>query len=332
MEQKYIYKHPIYSILKDPGYPIMETATAFAPTNIALIKYWGKRNSFYNLPFTSSISISLRNKGTLTTISLSNDGKDKYYLDKKFMHKEHPFSQRIFKFLNGIRPKKLGFIIHTQNNFPSNVGLASSASGFCALVLALNKLFNWKMSYIDLSRLSRIGSGSACRSLWNGFVKWQSGKDFQGKDSYGIQLNISWKEFRIGIPFINKKKKIISSRIGMNHTVKTSKDFFLWIKYTKKYLRIFEKSLYEKNFQNIGYITESHSLYMHTIIENSIPPIYYRTIETLKIQKKVYNLRKNGISVFFTQDAGPNIILIFLNDIEKIIQKKFPGINIINPF
>jgi diphosphomevalonate decarboxylase len=177
--------------------PLNAEGEAFAPINIALAKYWGKRDLVLNLPVTASLSITLPQKGSHTRIALSEEPQDRVSLNGQTLPAQHQFSQKITDFLNLFRfEKSYYYQIDTQSNIPIAAGLASSASGFAALVQALNALYGWQLSKTDLSILSRLGSGSACRSLWSGFVEWQCGSDILGLDSYGHPLNQPWPALR----------------------------------------------------------------------------------------------------------------------------------------
>ncbi|ETZ04929.1 diphosphomevalonate decarboxylase [Holospora undulata HU1] len=158
-----------------------------APINIALCKYWGKRNKELNLPQTSSISIALPYY-TTTTISIAQD-KDRIFLNGKEVSLDSEFGRRTIDFLNLIRQNKNIFLkIETNNDLPTSAGLASSASGFAAFVIALNDIFNWNLTNEKLSILARMGSGSAARSIPPGFVYWQAGKKADGTDSYATEM------------------------------------------------------------------------------------------------------------------------------------------------
>jgi diphosphomevalonate decarboxylase len=148
---------------------------AFAPSNIALCKYWGKRDEELNLPVTASLSISLGRLGSTTKLSLRPDS-DVVRLDKKELAPDSPFARRIGAFLDLFRRDAgMYFEVEAVNTIPTAAGFASSASGFAALVTALDELFGWELDKRELSILARLGSGSACRSLHHGFVEWRAG-------------------------------------------------------------------------------------------------------------------------------------------------------------
>ncbi|MDZ4199441.1 MAG: diphosphomevalonate decarboxylase, partial [Kiritimatiellia bacterium] len=206
-------------ILKGRGGSPAGRAEGRAPVNIALVKYWGKRDERLNLPVTSSLSVSLAGLETRTEIS-AGAGPDTMELDGRLLEADHPALRRVSTFLELFRPDPgIGFRLCSRNSVPTAAGLASSASGFAALVRALDGLFGWSLPARELSILARLGSGSACRSLFPGFVQWQAGQAADGMDSYAEPLSERWPELRIGLWVIESGPKPVSSREAMRHTV-----------------------------------------------------------------------------------------------------------------
>lgn len=311
-------------------------AEAFAPANLALCKYWGKRNEELNLPVTSSLSISLGQRGTCTSIQHNFDvtcTKDIYIVNNVEMSANTSFTQRLKQYLDLFRPhKKVYYVVKTRNTIPTSSGFASSASGFSALILALNRLYNWNLPKKDLSILARLGSGSACRSLWNGFVEWQKGVEQNGMDSHGYSLPYVLPNLRIGALIFTQKAKEISSREAMHNTMLTSPLYDSWVKQVDEDLLTLHQALKNQNFSLLGKTAESNSLLMHAIMQGSRPAIIYTQDETLNAMRRVWRLRDAGIEVYFTQDAGANLQLLFLEQDTKIIQYAFPEMEIIVPF
>lgn len=308
---------------------------AWAPANLALCKYWGKRDEELNLPVTSSLSISLGNKGTLTKVSHAIGGasNDIYVLNGKEIHSKSEFAQRLHSYLDLFRPNAQTFyLIETDSTVPIAAGLASSASGYAALVLALNKFYNWNLPKNELSVLARLGSGSACRSLWHGFVEWQKGEDANGMDCYAKVLPHVWPELRIGTINISQHKKDISSRQAMRHTVATSKLYPMWPHQVDLDMNSLHQALAVKDFALFGSTAEHNSLMMHALMQSARPPIIYTRTETFAAMQRVWELRRAGIDVFFTQDAGANLQLLFLAENENIVVSAFPNLDIIQPF
>ncbi len=304
--------------------------TAFAPSNIALIKYWGKRDSKLNLPNTDSLSISLGNKGTSTTIEFS-EALDHYEVNGTAITPDMAFTKRLKAFLDLHRPTGVFYNVSTVNNIPTAAGLASSASGFAALSLALNELHQWNLNLTQLSVLARLGSGSACRSLWHGFVKWQQGKRPDGLDSHGVPLNTDWPELRVGLLILSTSEKALSSREAMQRTIETSKRYQTWPNQVHDDLVQLEWALATQEFELLGQIAERNALAMHATMEDSLPPTVYSTHETLAARQLVWQCRKEGIPVYFTQDAGPNLKLLFLAEDQAKILAYFPKLEVIIP-
>lgn len=310
-----------------------KTGCGFAPTNIALCKYWGKRNTELNLPVTSSLSISLGKKGTFTTIKHIKSNYDIYFCNNKKINLADPFAIRLKNFLDLFRPNKnIHYQIKTTTDLPIAAGLASSASGFAALVLALNDLYDWNLAKKELSILARLGSGSATRSLYNGFVEWQAGTKNNGINSFAKKFNYQWPELRIGILIISPDKKIISSTEAMQNTLQTSILYQSWKKQVAIDLSIIKEAIQTKDFKLFGETIEANALAMHATMLSAKPAIIYFTPKTLATILVIQQLRKSGIKLYFTEDAGPNLKLFFLAKDQKIIQKKFPELEIIAPF
>jgi diphosphomevalonate decarboxylase len=308
-------------------------AKAFAPTNIALCKYWGKRDQELNLPVTSSLSISLGNQGATTEVSVTEQTQDVVLLNGEPVNLFSNFGKRLLAFLDLFRVQRaLHFKIDTQTTIPIAAGLASSACGFAALVLALNKLFNWQLDARHLSILARLGSGSACRSIWPGFVEWNRGVDADGMDSHGNIIPEVWPELRIGLLIINHTEKNISSREAMQRTVDTSVLYPLWPEKVNQDLIVVKKAIYEKDFFLLGKTAESNALTMHGLMLSACPPISYFLPETVVAMQKIGELRQQGAALYFTQDAGPNLKLLFLSADSALVKSHFPLLEIVNPF
>jgi diphosphomevalonate decarboxylase len=307
--------------------------SAFAPTNIALCKYWGKRDEELNLPLTSSLSISLGSKGTTTELKISGKSDDEIYLNGGLMQNDSPFCQNLLEFLNLFRYEQTPrFIIHTNSNVPIAAGLASSASGFASIVLALDGLYDWQLSQDELSILARLGSGSACRSMWQGFVHWHAGIRSDGMDSHGESLRARWPEFCIGLLIFSESEKAIPSRVAMQRTITTSALYQAWPSKVSRDLAAIKQAIGNKDFQLLGKAAESNATTMHATMLSAWPPIIYSVPETLVAMQRIWELRNEGLQIYFTQDAGPNLKLLFLQrDIDNVLAN-FPSIEIIQPF
>lgn len=307
----------------------LSSVKAFAPTNIALVKYWGKRDTELNLPVTSSLSISLGDKGATTQISIAN--QDSVMLNGENIALSSNFGKRLIAFLDLFRTQhNLHFQIEIQMNVPVAAGLASSACGFASLVLALDQLFNWQLSSQHLSILARLGSGSAARSIEPGFVEWEKGKDADGMDSYGKRLPETWPELCVGLLLLNQNEKKLSSREAMQRTITTSPLYSVWPEKVNQDLMTVKKAIHEKNFSLLGQTAESNALTMHATMLSAWPPISYFLPETIETMHKIWQLREQGVALYFTQDAGPNLKLLFLSADIELAKSSFPLLEIVN--
>lgn len=305
----------------------------FAPSNIALVKYWGKRNETLNLPQTSSLSITLPDKGSTTKMYRVDGTEDEVIINGVSLSTEHPFAKKASAFLDFFRPySRSYYCIDSTSNIPIAAGLASSASGFAALVQALDFLHQWDLSESELSILARMGSGSACRSLWNGFVEWQCGEAEDGMDSHGFPIDVHWPGFKIGLAITSSEKKSIGSREGMIRTTKTSPLYSAWPEKVAHDLVKMKQAINARDFSLLGEVAESNALTMHATMISAWPPLLYWQPETVSQMQLVWTLRQQGIQVYFTQDAGPNLKLLFLEENESVIQEHFPNLDIVSAF
>lgn len=297
-----------------------------APVNIALIKYWGKRCSLFNLPVTDSLSVTVPDTLTKTTIRAVDGPCDLISLNQSQMQNDNGFYKRTSQFLDLFRSKTAPFFeVDTTNTVATAAGLASSASGFAALVLALNDLFQWQLSFKHLSILARMGSGSACRSFWPGFVHWHAGTEENGMDSFAEPLSETWPDLMLALVIVNQSQKPISSRDAMQQTVKTSPLYEAWPNTVTKHLSELKQAITKQDFAHFGQVVEQQALTMHATMLASWPSIDYRLEATLAAIHLVYELRQAGLPIYFTQDAGPNIKLLFEKRYQTDILRVFPS-------
>lgn len=313
--------------------PKQEKGLGFAPTNIALCKYWGKRNETLNLPLTSSLSIALPDKGAMTTLTVIDQPHDKITLNGHEVEAHSEFVKRLVAYLDLFRPNKSWQLhVDINMNVPPAAGLASSASGFASLIAALNDLFGWQLALKDMSILARLGSGSAARSLWTGFVEWHAGIQADGMDSFAEPIDVEWPSLTVGVLTVSDAPKPISSREAMQRTVNSSALYSNWPKKVAQDMAMVKQALNVKNFALLGGAAESNALSMHATMLSSWPPICYHLPETIAAMHKVWGLRRDGLEVFFTQDAGPNLKLLFLDCDLTEVQKHFPTMEVVKVF
>lgn len=293
-------------------------AKARANANIALIKYWGKSNEELALPTNSSLSLTLDQFYTETEVEFSEEfSEDIFYLDNK---EDKETLKKVSKFLDLFREaKNINYkaVVKSENFVPTAAGLASSASAFAALGAAANESLNLGLSKEELSTFVRKGSGSATRSVYGGLVQWEKGHD--DRSSCAIRIdNADWDISMIAV-IVNSEEKEISSREGMKHTIMTSPFYNEWPKEAEKDLVLIKEAIKNRDFDMMGSIAENNALKMHATMMSANPSIIYFEPDTLKAIKIVKELRKSGISAYFTMDAGPNVkIICRLSDSEKI--------------
>jgi len=313
-------------------HPVAANGQGRAPSNIALCKYWGKRDTQLNLPVTSSLSISLGHLGTTTTIE-PKSGADEVVLNGLPVPADTGFARRLGDFLDPFRPASgAGFRVVTVNTIPTAAGLASSASGYAALVIALDALFGWNLSRGDLSVLARLGSGSASRSVYHGFVEWHAGTQPDGMDSRAEKMETVWPELRIGLVKISVEEKSVSSRDAMKSTVDTSLLYRVWPEQVARDLAALHRAIQHGDFEVLGRTAENNALAMHATALAAWPPTLFWKAESVAAMHRVWALRRQGLPVYFTMDAGPNLKLITENKNVRDIQKEFPDAEWVAPF
>jgi diphosphomevalonate decarboxylase len=302
-------------------------ASAKANSNIALVKYWGKRDSNLILPYNSSISLTLDGLNAHTTVEFNDSYRDDSLVlnDKEIKPGAEEFDEYIAKFMTYLRSIHKGIPavkIVSQNNFPTAAGLASSAAGFAALAAAVNQALQLNYSDKDLSILARVGSGSASRSIFGGIVEWQRGELENGSDSYAHQLydESYWPELRVIICVTDSKEKKIKSRAGMSQTVATSPYYANWLGTIENDIENLKVALKEKSIDKLGNVLEANALKMHATMITTTPSIIYWNASTISIMHEIHALRDKGINAYFTMDAGPQVKVVALEkDVVNIV-------------
>jgi diphosphomevalonate decarboxylase len=307
-------------------------ASAYAPSNIALSKYWGKREASFNLPVTGSLSISLAEHGTKTGLSVINAPAHQVILNGEAVETNQSFALKVGQWLDRVLPRDLKLRIDTINTVPTAAGLASSASGFAALTLATNTLMGWQLPERQLSALARLGSGSASRSLWHGFIKWQAGEQANGSDSIAFPLEQQWPQLRIGLLTVSSQTKAVSSREGMARTIATSALYQQWPQQAESDLAVIEAAIEEGDFETMAKTAEHNAMSMHATMAAAWPPLVYWQPESLTQMQKVWQLREQGLPLYLTMDAGPNLKLLFEAKHQADVEAAFAEVQIITPF
>jgi diphosphomevalonate decarboxylase len=297
-------------------------ATARAHANIALVKYWGKRQSDLNLPANGSLSLTLDAMHTTTAVEWTTSGGidevalNGSRLEGRELAKIGAWLDRVRQ-LAGIQDRAR---IETVNNFPTAAGLASSASAYAALALAATAAAGLDLSPRDLSILARQGSGSAARSIFGGFVEWQRGDRPDGQDSFAepILAPEDW-DVRMLVAVLEPGPKPISSRDGMTVTTETSPMYGAWLATVEADLAAMREAVLARDLDRVGAIAEANCLKMHATMITSSPMILYWQPATVALMHRVVTLRHAGLGAYFTMDAGPNVkVLCAPGDAERL--------------
>lgn len=285
----------------------MATATALAHPNIAFIKYWGNRDQHLRLPANGSISMNLAGLTTTTEVSFSDElPGDMVELNGRLL--AGPELQRVSDFLDCVRRMAGVFKpaqVHSENNFPTGAGIASSAAAFAALSLAASTALGLDLGELELSRLARRGSGSASRSIPTGFVEWHAGDDDQSSYAVSIAPPEHWDLVDL-IAVVEAGHKSVGSTAG-HALADTSPLQPARVADAPRRLEICRSAIHARDFDRLAAIIELDSNLMHAVMMTSNPPLMYWEPATLRIIKEVPAWRKSGLPACFTLDAGPNV-------------------------
>ncbi len=283
----------------------MTRATAVAHPNIALAKYWGKRDRALNLPTNGSLSLTLAPFCTTTSVTWGVD-TDLARLDGREASGDE--ARKMFALLDRMAPGRPGVAIETGNNFPTAAGLASSASGFAALVVAAEAAMGGTRSLEELAVFARMGSGSATRSLHGGWVLWPRGERPDGLDSHGVPVApVDHWDVRMVVAVVKAGRKDTGSTDGMNHTQATSPFFDAWVATAEADLPEAKDAVLARDLERLGTLVERSAMRMHGSMLGADPWLCYFAPGSLLALAAVRALRREGIGAWATMDAGPNV-------------------------
>ncbi|TAM98989.1 MAG: diphosphomevalonate decarboxylase [Rhodanobacteraceae bacterium] len=291
-------------------------ATAEAQPNIALVKYWGKRDDGLNLPAAGSLSITLDALHTRTRVRFD----DALAADDISLNGERDESQsrKISAFLDLFRScarVQTRARVESANDFPTGAGLASSASGFAALAVAADHALRLGLDQRELSILARRGSGSAARSIFGGFVEMAAGTRDDGTDAFATPLldAAAWP-LKVVVAITTREKKAVSSRVGMDHTQSTSPFYRDWIATVPGDLAAARDAVRDHDFEKLAYTSEASCLAMHAVMLSARPGLVYWNAATVDCIRRIRALQAEGVAAFFTIDAGPQVKAVCLPD------------------
>jgi diphosphomevalonate decarboxylase len=305
-------------------------ASAIACSNVALVKYWGKRDVGLNLPAVGSVSLTL---GELQATARVHSGAG----GARFLQDGAPVGgvaeQRMVAFLDHVaelahQPPALR--VEVEANFPVGAGLASSAAIFCATAAAAASVVGLRTKREELSALARLGSGSAARSVFGGFVEWRRGVRSDGADSIAVQIqDESVWNLAMAVAVTSEEKKAVASRDAMEHVVATSPLFGGWVEAQAADLVAMRDAIATRDLARVGTIAEENCLRMHATAIAARPPVIYWTPATMAAICAVREMRGDGLEAYFTIDAGPQVkALCRAADLPRVAERlaSVPGV------
>ena len=290
-------------------------ATAIAQPNIALIKYWGKRDLKRNLPAVGSISITLRDLFTTMRVELDEalpaDSLTINDTDEQQMLRR--VSACVDNVIGEARPR---VCLSSRCNFPVAAGLASSASAFAAATLAAAAAAGKSFEPAELARLAGRASGSAARSMLGGFVELENGENDISVET--ICEADDWP-LTVVVAITESGPKTVGSTEAMEISRKTSPFYSAWVEQQSHDLGIARQAILQRDFEQLAAIAEHNCLKMHSIMWASRPPMVYWNSATMRCLQAVRKLQREGTAVFFTIDAGPQLKAVCLpGDAERV--------------
>ncbi|RBP98937.1 diphosphomevalonate decarboxylase [Bifidobacterium xylocopae] len=317
---------------------VLGRAQAKANANIALIKYWGKADEELIIPRSSSLSLTLAGLSTSTEVTFlesSERGGSRGPVDTLTIDDEPQTGkalERVSRFLDLVRDEagiSASARVSSYNTVPYGAGLASSSSAFAALAGAASKAAGLDLSERDLSRLARRGSGSACRSIYGGLVKWEAGHD--DASSYATPVE-SDMDLALIVVLVSGQEKRISSRLAMRRTVETSPLYRAWAEQSAADLEEALGAIRDHDLERLGAVVEANALGMHAAMLAARPAICYWRPETLTAFEAVRSIREDGLGAWATLDAGPNLKVLTdggkATAVADLLQARLPGVNI----
>jgi diphosphomevalonate decarboxylase len=283
------------------------SATAQASPNIAFIKYWGNRDAVLRIPANGSISMNLEGLETRTMVTFdANLRQDQLTLNGQPANEEA--RRRVSSLLDQVRLMagiNLGAQVESRNNFPTGAGIASSASAFAALSLAASAAAGLQVDERERSRLARRGSGSACRSVPGGFVEWRAGTDDESSYAYSLAPAKHW-DLVDCVAVVSHAHKPTGSTQG--HALAESSPLqAARVASAAGRLEACRNAIVQRDFAALAAVAELDCNLMHAVMMTSQPPLLYWQPATLAVMHAVQEWRADGLPVFYTIDAGPNV-------------------------
>ncbi len=306
------------------------TAQAFA--NIALIKYWGNRQQALRLPANGSISFNLDGLYARTRVQFSSElTQDQLILNGQAQ--VGAALERVSHFLDVVRTMagmKERAVVQSENNFPMGAGIASSAAAFAALSLAGSRAAGLMLSEAQLSRLARLGSGSACRSVPGGFVVWQPGTGDADSYAFSIAEPDYWPLVDC-VAIVASEHKAVGSTQGHALADRSPLQAARVADAPRRLARC-RAAIRLRDFDALAQVVEQDSTLMHAVMMTSTPPLFYWQPTSLLLMQLVPTWRAEGLPVCYTLDAGPNVHVFTLAEYADLVCERLqavPGVRMV---
>jgi len=308
---------------------------AAAPPNLALVKYWGKRDAARNLPLADSFSLGLDRFPTRVCVERRPRGEeDGFDFDgiPASGDARHRFG-RILAEVRGSAGESFPVAVSVSPGLPPRVGLAGSAATMAAFGAAVLRLHGLAWPRPRLSALARLGSGSAARAVPGGFVRWACGVREDGADSYASTLfpAAHWPDLKVLLVILDTTPKRVSSGKGMERTAATAPGFSAWVQSCRADVEVVQEAVRRLDFHALVEVMERNTLAMHQLCGRAVPELVYLTDQSRAVMALVRELR-GRFRVGFTFDAGPNAILLTVNQdlgaVKRAVGREFPHADI----
>jgi diphosphomevalonate decarboxylase len=296
----------------------MKKITVRAHSNIAFVKYWGRKDEKVRLPTNGSISMNLSNLYTTTTVEFDTS----LVQDDITINGDRQQNQlkRVSEHLDRIREKagiETKARVSSLNNFPTGTGLSSSASGFAALTYAAVHAAELTLTEREISILARQGSGSACRSIPSGFVEWKDATTSEESYAYSLHTPDYWDICDV-VAIISSQQKDVPTSEGQTR-VKTSLFFEERIRHIQNKIETCKQYLAERNFEKLGILAEMEAMEMHAVMLTSWPSLIYWLPETIMLMKQIQRWRQDGLPIYFTINTGQDVhVLCQKKDVKQV--------------
>ena len=311
---------------------MQRTATAIAPSNIAFVKYWGVRDAALTLPYNESVSMNLDRCSTTTTVTFDDALDVDQVAIEWFGQPSRPTSGRPYERaaaqLDRVR-ERAGItaraVVTSANNFPADAGIASSAAGFAALTCAASAAAGLELNQRGLSILTRLsGSGSACRSIPDGFVHWIDDGTSDGSYAAPVAPAEHWALADVVAVVDDRIKRVTSSD---NHRLAAGSPYFpTRLQEVPGRIEQTMRAIRERDLLLLGQVCEADAVSMHVVAMTSRPPTFYWNAGTMAVIHALHRWREEGLMAFFTMDAGANVHVICAMEDRDEVERRLQGL------